>query len=188
MSTLNFAEVHYMIAFLSKPTESSGFEQIIDFFNAHPIKYALTVNLKIYTSCVKQFWATAKVKNINGETQLHGKDRLKLKELMELYTKVSDRVLNLETIKTAQAKEIQSLKKRVKRLEKEKSLRTHRLKTLYKVRLSARVESSTNKESLGEEDASKQGRISNINANQDIYLVNVHSDEDIFGVMIKMIL
>nr|GEV01361.1 putative reverse transcriptase domain-containing protein [Tanacetum cinerariifolium] len=30
-------------------------------------------NLKIYTSCVKQFWATAKVKNINGETQLHAK-------------------------------------------------------------------------------------------------------------------
>nr|GEW08062.1 hypothetical protein [Tanacetum cinerariifolium] len=57
-----------------------------------------------------------------------GEDRLKLKELMELYTKVSDRVLNLETTKTAQANEIRSLKKRVKRLEKEKSLRTHRLK------------------------------------------------------------
>nr|GEY29884.1 hypothetical protein [Tanacetum cinerariifolium] len=38
------------------------------------------------------------------------------------------------------------------------------------------------KESLGKEDASKQGRISTIDANQDIYLVNVHRDEDIFGV------
>nr|GFB79196.1 hypothetical protein [Tanacetum cinerariifolium] len=36
--------------------------------------------------------------------------------------------------------------------------------------------------SLGEKDASKQGRISDIDANQDIYLVNVHRDEDIFGV------
>nr|GEX00368.1 putative reverse transcriptase, RNA-dependent DNA polymerase [Tanacetum cinerariifolium] len=32
-------------------------------------------------------------------------DRMKLKELMDLYTKLSDRVLNLETIKTAQEKE-----------------------------------------------------------------------------------
>nr|GEU98247.1 hypothetical protein [Tanacetum cinerariifolium] len=62
-----------MIAFLSKPTESAGFENIIDFLNAHPIKYALTVNPTIYTSCVKQFWGTAKVKNINREAQLHAK-------------------------------------------------------------------------------------------------------------------
>nr|GEY56342.1 hypothetical protein [Tanacetum cinerariifolium] len=60
--------------------------------------------------------------------------------------------------------------------------RNHGLKRLYKVRLSARVESSADEESLGEEDASKQERISNIDANQDIYLVNVHRDEDIFGV------
>nr|GEU96366.1 hypothetical protein [Tanacetum cinerariifolium] len=31
----------------------------------------LYVNPAIYTSCVKQFWATKKVKNINGEAQLH---------------------------------------------------------------------------------------------------------------------
>nr|GEU34548.1 uncharacterized mitochondrial protein AtMg00810-like [Tanacetum cinerariifolium] len=49
-------------------------------------------------------------------------------------------------------------------------------------RLSARVESFIDEQSLGEEDASKQGRISDIDVNQDIYLVNVHRDEDIFGV------
>nr|GEU75821.1 hypothetical protein [Tanacetum cinerariifolium] len=37
-------------------------------------------------------------------------------------------------------------------------------------------------EGLGEEDASKQGRIANIDANKDIYLVNVYIDKDIFGV------
>ncbi|GJY87887.1 putative ribonuclease H-like domain-containing protein [Tanacetum coccineum] len=42
-----------------------------------------------------------------------GEDRLKLKELIDLYTKMSDKVLDLETTKTAQAKEIASLKKRV---------------------------------------------------------------------------
>ncbi|GKA43732.1 hypothetical protein Tco_0736456, partial [Tanacetum coccineum] len=47
-----------------------GFEQILDFLNANPIKYALTVNPTIYTSCIEQFWATAKVKTVNGEVQL----------------------------------------------------------------------------------------------------------------------
>ncbi|GJW76690.1 hypothetical protein Tco_0138372 [Tanacetum coccineum] len=59
-----------MVAFLDKPTESDGFEQIVDFLNAHPIKYALTVNPTIYTSCIKQFWTTSKVKTVNGEVQI----------------------------------------------------------------------------------------------------------------------
>nr|GEU38697.1 hypothetical protein [Tanacetum cinerariifolium] len=44
-----------------------------------------------------------------------------------------------------------------------------------------RVESSEN-DGLGEEDASKQGRILDIDSNEDIYLVNVHKDKDTFGV------
>ncbi|GKA26517.1 hypothetical protein Tco_0712626, partial [Tanacetum coccineum] len=39
--------------------------------NAHPIKYALTVNPTIYTSCINQLWSTAVAKTINGEAQLH---------------------------------------------------------------------------------------------------------------------
>nr|GEW81926.1 hypothetical protein [Tanacetum cinerariifolium] len=58
------------VAFLEKPTESEGFEKIIDFLNANPVKYELTVNPMIYTSCIKQFWATTKVKTINGEQQI----------------------------------------------------------------------------------------------------------------------
>nr|GEW53863.1 hypothetical protein [Tanacetum cinerariifolium] len=74
-------------------------------------------------------------------TLISGEDNLKFKELMELCTKLSDRV-----------------------------------------GLSARVESSADEESLGEKDASKQGRISNIDVKQDIYLVTIHRDKDIFGV------
>nr|GEU92670.1 hypothetical protein [Tanacetum cinerariifolium] len=59
-----------LIKAFDKPTESKGFEQIIDFLNANPIKYALTVNPTIYTLCVKQFWATVKVKTVNGEEQI----------------------------------------------------------------------------------------------------------------------
>ncbi|GKE63005.1 hypothetical protein Tco_1513372, partial [Tanacetum coccineum] len=38
--------------------------------SAHTIKYALTINPTIYTSCIEQFWANVKVKTVNGEQQL----------------------------------------------------------------------------------------------------------------------
>ncbi|GJT96496.1 retrovirus-related pol polyprotein from transposon TNT 1-94 [Tanacetum coccineum] len=53
-----------------KPKESDGFEGISDFLNASSIRYALMVNPTIYTSCIKQFWATAKSKTVNGELQI----------------------------------------------------------------------------------------------------------------------
>ncbi|GJS45236.1 hypothetical protein Tco_0595357 [Tanacetum coccineum] len=209
------------------------------------LKYALTVNPTIYTSCIKQFWATAKAKTINGEVQIQalvdgkkvivtetsvrralqlkdaeapeelgegseiptdpqhtptiiqpstsqpqkkqprrkqrkdtevpqpngstepitdeaaneehvpthfndplfsGEDRLKLNELMERCTGLSQRVIALETTKTNQALEIDSLKRRVKKLEKKKGSRNHRLKRLFKVGKSAQVVSSEDEE------------------------------------------
>ncbi|GKD68965.1 hypothetical protein Tco_1323055, partial [Tanacetum coccineum] len=71
MAILKFDDTHNMVAFLSKPAESDGFKQIVDFLNEHPIKYALTVNPTIYTSYIKQFWSTVVAKTINGEVQLH---------------------------------------------------------------------------------------------------------------------
>ncbi|GJV10078.1 hypothetical protein Tco_1351619, partial [Tanacetum coccineum] len=70
MTTLKFADTHNMVVFLAKPAESEGFEQIVDFLNAHTIKYALTINPTIYTSCIEQFWAIVKAKTVNGEVQL----------------------------------------------------------------------------------------------------------------------
>ncbi|GJR42240.1 putative ribonuclease H-like domain-containing protein [Tanacetum coccineum] len=77
-------------------------------------------------------------------------DRLKLKELMDLCTKLSDRVLDLETTKIAQAKEIASLKKRVNKLERKRKSKTPGM-NLFKI-------STSSRRSLGKEDASKQGR------------------------------
>nr|GEW26968.1 ribonuclease H-like domain-containing protein [Tanacetum cinerariifolium] len=291
-----------------KSTESEGFEQIIDFLNANPIKYALTVNPMIYTLCIKKFWATAKVKFVNGEEHIqtlvdkkkviiteisvrsdlhleytegteclptatifeqltlmgakttawnefsstmassiiclatnqkfnfskyiydhmvknleggikflmfsrfvqvfldsqvegmlkhkeiyvtpshtkkifanmkrHGKDfsdkhetttsndpllsgedRLKLTELVELCTQLQLRVLALETTKANQALEIESLKRRVKKLEKKASKKYHKLKRLYKIGSSTRMESSKDAGLGDQEDASKQGRM-----------------------------
>nr|GEU82554.1 hypothetical protein [Tanacetum cinerariifolium] len=107
-----------------------------------------------------------------------GEDSLKLNELMELCTKLSERALNLETTKTAQAKEILCLKRRVKRLEKKNKSRTHRLKRLYNIGLFARVELYAKEQSLDEEDASKQGRnIVDIDADVESTLVNETAED-----------
>ncbi|GJR76380.1 hypothetical protein Tco_0088745 [Tanacetum coccineum] len=71
MADLKFADTHNLVAFLSKPTESEGFEQIVDCLNSNPIIYALTINTTIYISCIEQFWSTVKAKTVNGELQLH---------------------------------------------------------------------------------------------------------------------
>ncbi|GKE33155.1 hypothetical protein Tco_1452477, partial [Tanacetum coccineum] len=79
--------------------------------------------------------------------------------------------------------EIASLKRRVKKLEKKNRSRTHKLKRLYKVGLTARVESSEDEESLGE-DASKQGRINAIDADEEITLVSIqdNANKEMFDV------
>nr|GFA38240.1 hypothetical protein [Tanacetum cinerariifolium] len=59
-----------MVAYLSKTDASEGFNQIIDFLNGISIKYALTVNPNIYVSCIKQFWTTVAVKQVNDVTRL----------------------------------------------------------------------------------------------------------------------
>ncbi|GKB09815.1 hypothetical protein Tco_0843738 [Tanacetum coccineum] len=71
-----------------------------------------------------------------------GEDRMQLAELMSLCTNLQEKVLDLEKAKTAQAKEITSLKKRVKQLEKKRKLRTSGIRRLRKVGSSSMVESS----------------------------------------------
>ncbi|GJU07941.1 putative ribonuclease H-like domain-containing protein [Tanacetum coccineum] len=120
-------------------------------------------------------------------TNVADEDSMTLKELMDFCTKLQQRVLNLENTKTAQAQEITSLKKRVKKLEKKGGSRTHKLKRLYKVGRSTRIVSS-NEASLGDqEDASKQGRkIDDIDKDAEITLVDEtqgrHDDDIMFYV------
>nr|GFC55583.1 xylulose kinase-1 [Tanacetum cinerariifolium] len=49
---------------------TEGFNLIIDFLNGSSFKYALTVNPNIYVSCIKQFWNTVAVKQVNDVTRL----------------------------------------------------------------------------------------------------------------------
>nr|GEV28902.1 hypothetical protein [Tanacetum cinerariifolium] len=59
-----------MVAYLLKSNASEGFNQIIDLLNGSSIKYALTTNPNIYVSCIKQFWTTVAVKQVNDVTRL----------------------------------------------------------------------------------------------------------------------
>ncbi|GJW44919.1 hypothetical protein Tco_0073718 [Tanacetum coccineum] len=61
-----------------------------------------------------------------------GKDKMQLAELMSLCTNLQEKVLDLEKAKTTQAKEINSLKKRFKQLEKRRKSRTSGLRSLRK--------------------------------------------------------
>ncbi|GJV26175.1 hypothetical protein Tco_1378870 [Tanacetum coccineum] len=106
-----------------------------------------------------------------GNTLQSDEDSLRLNELMELCTNLQNRVLDLEKTKTTQQNEIASLKRRAKKLERKNRSRTHKLKRLYQVGLTTRVESSGDEESLGE-DAFKQGRIDAIDADEEITLVS----------------
>ncbi|GJS55020.1 hypothetical protein Tco_0628382 [Tanacetum coccineum] len=92
---------------------------------------------------------------------------------------IPDEATNEEPISTPScdppqsAKEIASLKKRVKQLEKRRKSRTSRLKRLRMVGSASRVESS-NDVSLGaQEDASKQGRkIVDLDADAEVTLID----------------
>ncbi|GKE12080.1 hypothetical protein Tco_1415631 [Tanacetum coccineum] len=114
-----------------------------------------------------------------GNTLGSDEDRLKLQELMETCTDLQQRVLGLENnmkkTKTAQALEIASLNRKIKRLERQNMSRTHKLKRLYKVGLTSRIESLGSDDDNLEEDASIQQRKSDSNM-FDNYL---NADEEI---------
>ncbi|GJW73692.1 hypothetical protein Tco_0133062 [Tanacetum coccineum] len=76
-------------------------------------------------------------------------------------------VLDLEKTKTTQQNKIASLKRRVKKLEKKNRSRTHKVKRLYKVGLTARVESSSDEEDLDDAD-------------NEMFDVNVLNGEEVF--------
>nr|GEW24039.1 hypothetical protein [Tanacetum cinerariifolium] len=70
MAPLTFTDTHNMVAYLSMSDVSAGFDQIVDFLNAHVIQYAFVVNPTIYISCIKQFWASTTIKKVHDVVQL----------------------------------------------------------------------------------------------------------------------
>ncbi|GKB32097.1 hypothetical protein Tco_0871498 [Tanacetum coccineum] len=56
---LRYRDEHNTVGYLQKPTGSDDYHQILDFLRASHIRYALTNDLIIFDSLVKQFWSTA---------------------------------------------------------------------------------------------------------------------------------
>ncbi|GJY34832.1 hypothetical protein Tco_0419301 [Tanacetum coccineum] len=109
----------------------------------------------------------------SNDPLLSGEDRLKLTELMELCINLQKKFLDLEEAKTAQAQEIASLKKRVKKMQKRRKSRTSGLKRLRKFGSARRVESSDNASLGAQEDASKQERkIADIDQDVEVTLID----------------
>nr|GEU73552.1 retrovirus-related Pol polyprotein from transposon TNT 1-94 [Tanacetum cinerariifolium] len=114
---------------------------------------------------------TAKSKTVNEEVQIHalvdGMKRIGKgfsgKETLLFPTMVGPNQVQIERI--------------VKKLEKKHRSRTHKLKRLYKVGLTARVIRSSNDEALDKENASIQEMIYDIDVDEDIALVSTHNDE-----------
>nr|GFC08295.1 hypothetical protein [Tanacetum cinerariifolium] len=107
---------------------------------------------------------------------------LKHIELMKICTTLQKKILDLEDelkrTKTTQQTKIDGLERRVKKLEKKHRSRTHKLKGLYKVGLTATVISSSDDEALDKEDTSKHKRIDEIDANEYITLMLIDTIVD----------
>ncbi|GJY31706.1 putative ribonuclease H-like domain-containing protein [Tanacetum coccineum] len=73
LRALKFVDSYNMVAYLEKSSEHVDFDEIVDFLNASPIRYALIVSPTIYVSYIEQFWSTAKIKIVNNERQIHAK-------------------------------------------------------------------------------------------------------------------
>ncbi|GKE05122.1 hypothetical protein Tco_1397140 [Tanacetum coccineum] len=72
MAQLKYCDKHNQVGFLHKPDESVGFAEIVDFLRGSNLRYALTTNLTIYDSLVKQFWQTATANTLaDGTLELH---------------------------------------------------------------------------------------------------------------------
>ncbi|GKA09660.1 hypothetical protein Tco_0688991 [Tanacetum coccineum] len=73
MAKLAFCDYHNMVAILEKTESNTDFHQIVDFLEASHIRYALTVHPTVYVSHIQQFWSTARVETVDGETKIIAK-------------------------------------------------------------------------------------------------------------------
>ncbi|GJV13825.1 hypothetical protein Tco_1355366 [Tanacetum coccineum] len=185
MAALKFASSHNMVAFLDKPTESDGFEQIAN----GKVK---TVNGEVHIQAlVDKKKVIITETSIRRDLQLADENGTKclpnatifveLERMGDPTEPMTDETKNVESVPThsndpllsGEAAKIAKLKERVKKLERRNKSRTPRFKRLRKVGRTARIESSKD-EGLGDqEDASKQGRkIADIDADEEVTLID----------------
>nr|GEX34607.1 integrase, catalytic region, zinc finger, CCHC-type, peptidase aspartic, catalytic [Tanacetum cinerariifolium] len=83
-----------MIAILEKIEHNIDFHQIVDFFKAFYIRYALTISPTVYVSHIRRFWSTARIKTMNEETNIlatvDGKPRTISESSLRRHLKLND--------------------------------------------------------------------------------------------------
>nr|GEW12892.1 hypothetical protein [Tanacetum cinerariifolium] len=59
-----------MVAILEKGEHNTDFHPMVDFLEASPLRYALTVKPTVYVSYLRQFWSTARIETTEGGTKI----------------------------------------------------------------------------------------------------------------------
>ncbi|GJS86290.1 hypothetical protein Tco_0752831 [Tanacetum coccineum] len=94
MAKLAFCDYHNMVAILEKTEHNADFHQIVDFLEASHIRYALMVSPTVYVSHIRQFWSTARVETVDGETNIiakvNGKQRTVSESSIRRHLKLND--------------------------------------------------------------------------------------------------
>ncbi|GJS80843.1 hypothetical protein Tco_0747384 [Tanacetum coccineum] len=245
MTTLKFADTHNMVAFLSKPTESDGFEQIVDFLNIHPIRgeqlHALVDGKKIiitessvrrdiqladeegkgFSGRVTPLFPTMVVQNQSqmGEglaiptdphhtptfiqpspqpqkTQKPRKPKRKdtqIPQSSDPSDNVADEAVHKElgcslvrAATTASSLEVEQDSGNITKTQSKTTPNESSSLGTTSGGGPRVVESSNDEKSLGE-DASKQGRIDAIDADEDITLVSVHDEMEVDEEVVEVI-
>nr|GEU99169.1 hypothetical protein [Tanacetum cinerariifolium] len=97
---LAFCDYHNMIAILEKYEHNVDFYQIVDFVEASPIRYALTINPTVHVSRIRQFWSTARIKTTDEGTKILATVDGKLRTISESSIRRNLKLNNEEGIST----------------------------------------------------------------------------------------
>ncbi|GKB79185.1 hypothetical protein Tco_0946080 [Tanacetum coccineum] len=89
-----------MVAILENTEHNTDFHQIVDFFQASHIRYALTASPTVYASHFRQFWSTARIETTDGETNILAKINGKQMTISESSIKRHLKLNNEEGIST----------------------------------------------------------------------------------------
>nr|GEZ08216.1 hypothetical protein [Tanacetum cinerariifolium] len=70
MARLQFCDYHNMVAILEKGEHNIDFHPIVDFVEASPLRYALTIKPTVYVSHIRQFWSNARIETTKEGTKI----------------------------------------------------------------------------------------------------------------------
>nr|GEZ88356.1 hypothetical protein [Tanacetum cinerariifolium] len=166
MSTLKFVDTHKMVTFLEKPTESKGFEQIVYFLSAHTLRVD-GKEIIITESSVRRDLRLA------DEDCVDYLPNSTIFEILNCWDEAVYKELDKRLVRATTTASSLKAKQDSGNIDKTQSKATPNE--------ASSLGTNLDEQNLSE-DASKQGRIEAIDANEDITLVNDQDDAEMFDV------